>query len=155
MKILCQVTSQGLVPMYEDDYEEKQRLKIGRVVEAEIKTPRNYLFHKKFAALVRLTWENLPERLQTMLNIRSWDDMLTSIKLDLGYAHTIWYGNKEVVILDSIAFKNMDELEFERFYDRAVDVILALYLRGTSKEDLNREVEEKFKSRNYNEYFQA
>ena len=32
MKIYCQVTAQGLVPMYDSDYDEKQRLKVGETV---------------------------------------------------------------------------------------------------------------------------
>ena len=36
MKIYCQVTAQGLVPMYDSDYDEKQRLKVGETVLCEI-----------------------------------------------------------------------------------------------------------------------
>lgn len=136
MDILCKVTAQGLVPMYDSDFEEKKRLREGSVVKVTVTKQRNYEFHKKFFALVRLTFENLPERLHQMLNIHSETDMLTLLKLDLGYAHTVYYGTKQVVIVDSIAFASMDQFEFERFYDRAVDVVLNLYLRGTQKQDL-------------------
>ena len=61
MDIYCRVTEQGLVPMYDSDLEEKRRLKIGDTVLCKISRPRNYEFHKKFFALVRLTYENLPE----------------------------------------------------------------------------------------------
>lgn len=141
MDILCKVTAQGLVPMYDSDFEEKKRLKIGSVVNCSISQKRNYEHHKKFFALVRLTFENLPETLQQMLNIRSEEDMLTCIKLDLGYASTVWYGTKQVVIPKSISFAAMDQTEFEQFYNRAVDMVLGLYLRGTNKQDLLEEIE--------------
>lgn len=48
MKIYCRVTDLGLVPMYDSDYEEKKRLKVGDTVLCDIKKPRNYEFHKKF-----------------------------------------------------------------------------------------------------------
>ena len=141
MDILCKVTAQGLVPMYDSDLEEKKRLREGSVVKVSVTKQRNYEFHKKFFALVRLTFENLPETLQQMLNIRSEEDMLTCIKLDLGYASTVWYGTKQVVIPKSISFAAMDQTEFEQFYNRAVDMVLGLYLRGTNKQDLLEEIE--------------
>lgn len=127
--------------MYDSDYDEKQRLRIGSVVNCTISQKRNYEHHKKFFALVRLTFQNLPEHLQQMLNIRSEEDMLTCLKLDLGYATTIWYGTRQVVVPKSISFAQMDQTEFERFYDRAIDMVLGLYLRGTNRQDLIEEVE--------------
>lgn len=146
MEIYCKVTEQGLIPMYEDDYEEKKRLKVGKVVKCDITIPRNYEFHKKFAALVRLTYDNLPEFRQAAMGVHSWEDMLITIKLDLGYASTVWYGTKQVVIPKSIAFSKMDQTQFECFYDAAVDMVLNLYLRGTKKQDLLDEIESQFKS---------
>lgn len=136
MDILCKVTEQGLVPMYDSDFDEKKRLRPGSVVKVAVTKQRNYEFHKKFFALVRLTFENLPERLHQMLNINDEKDMLILLKLDLGYAHTVWYGTRQVVIADSIAFASMDQYEFERFYKRAVDIVLNLYLRGTTRQEI-------------------
>lgn len=135
------VTGNGLVPIYDSDFDEKQRLKYGDKVLCRITKPRNYEFHKKFFALVRLTYQNLPERLQLMLNIRSEEDMLVCMKLELGYARTVWHKRRQVVIPDSISFAAMDQTEFERFFDRAVDIVLGLYLRGTGKQELLDEIE--------------
>lgn len=141
MDILCKVTAQGLVPMYDSDLEEKKRLRLGSVVNVSVTKQRNYEFHKKFFALVRLTFENLPERLHQMLNINNEKDMLTVLKLDLGYAHTVYYGTKQVVVVESIAFASMDQYEFERFYDRAVDIVLNLYLRGSKRQEIIENLE--------------
>ena len=73
MDIYCSVTPMGLVPMYDSDFDEKRKLKEGEKVLCHISRPRNYEFHKKFFALVRLTFDNLPERLVQMLSIRSED----------------------------------------------------------------------------------
>lgn len=140
MDIYCRVTEQGLVPMYDSDLEEKHRLKIGDTVLCKISRPRNYEFHKKFFALVRLTFENLPEHLHYMLGIWNEDDLLTCIKLDLGLAATIYHGGKEIIKVGSISFAAMDNTEFERFYQRAVDIILNKYLRGTDRETLLEEI---------------
>ena len=60
MDIFCKVTPNGLVPLYDSDYDNKHRLKNGSVVKCKITKPRNLAFHKKFFAMVRLTYENLP-----------------------------------------------------------------------------------------------
>lgn len=136
MEILCRVTEQGLIPMYNSDYEEKKKLRVGETVMCKISKPRNYEFHKKFFALVRLTYQNLPEHLHHMLSIWSEDDMLTCIKMELGLASEIYHGNKLYVKTGSISFASMDNTEFEKFYQRAIDVILNKYLRGTNRNDL-------------------
>lgn len=141
MEILCRVTAQGLVPMYDSDLEEKKKLREGDTVMCSIRKPRNYEFHKKFFALVRLTFDNLPERLVCMLNVRNEQDMLTCFKLDLGLFTTTWHGRREVVKLESISFASMDETEFQKFYDRCIDLVLSTYLRGTDRQSLIEEVE--------------
>lgn len=135
------VTDGGLIPMYDSDLEERKKLKRGDRVLCRITKPRNYEFHKKFFALVRLTYENLPEHLHSMLRIRSEEDMLTSIKLELGYADRLWYSGKQIAVPKSISFAAMDQAEFERFFARAVDLVLTLYLRGTDRKELLDEVD--------------
>lgn len=76
MDIYCRVTPYGLVPLYDSDHDLKQRLRIGSTVRCRISQPRNYEFHKKFFALVRLTYDNLPLPLVERWNVRSVDDML-------------------------------------------------------------------------------
>lgn len=141
MKIYCRVTDLGLIPKYDSDGDEKHRLKVGEDVLVEIKRPRNYEFHKKFFALIRLTFDNLPERLHHMLNVWSEEDMLVCIKLDLGLASTIYHGGRECIKLGSISFAAMDNDEFERFYNRALDLILRKYLRGTTREQIAEEIQ--------------
>lgn len=141
MKVYCRVTDYGLVPMYDSDYEEKKRLKVGDTVLCDIKRPRNYEFHKKFFALVRLAFDNLPECLHHALNIYSEEDMLLSLKIDLGLCSTVRYGFREVIKAGSISFAAMDESAFERFYNRCIDVILHRYLQGTDRRALLDEIE--------------
>lgn len=141
MDILCRVTATGLVPMYDSDYDEKQRLSEGDTVLCTIRKPRNYEFHKKFFALVRLTFDNLPERLVRMLNIHSEESMLDNIKLDLGLYTIVWHARRPVLKLGSISFAKMDETAFQQFYNRCIDIILTNYLRGTTRQEIIEEVE--------------
>lgn len=57
MKIKLLNTSVGLKPLFDEDFEEKKKLKIGEVYEATIKRPRNLSFHRKYFGLINLAWE--------------------------------------------------------------------------------------------------
>lgn len=141
MDIYCRVTDIGMVPMYDSDYDEKQRLKVGDTVLCSIKRPRNYDFHKKFFALLRLTVTNLPQLIQQQMQIFNEEDMLDCLKVDLGLYTTVWHGGKQIIKTGSISFAKMDESEFERFFQRSVDVILRIYLRGTDRQALIDEID--------------
>ena len=141
MDIYCKVTPHGLVPLYDSDHDLKQRLKVGTTVRCRVTLPRNYEFHKKFFALVRLTFDNLPLPLVERWNVRNEDDMLRRFKRDLGYftSHTNELGDNEIEYL-SISFSAMDEADFERFYNDCVDLVLHRYVRGLGREELEEEV---------------
>ena len=141
MDIYCRVTDIGMVPMYDSDYDEKQRLKVGDTVLCSIKRPRNYDFHKKFFALLRLTVTNLPHLIQQQMQIFTEEDMLDCLKVDLGLNNTDWHGGKQIIKTGSIKKEKMDECECERFVQRSVDVILRIYLRGTDRKALIEEID--------------
>jgi len=141
MEIYVKCMPEGLVPMYDSDLENRKKLKVGEVYKVEVSLPRNYKFLKKFFALVRLVFNNLPEHIVRMLNVRSEEDMLDCFKLQLGLYRQVWHGRRPVVKLGSISFAAMDETEFQKFYNRCVDITLTTFLRGTSRQDLLEEVE--------------
>ena len=130
MDIFCKVTPYGLVPLYDSDYDLKKRLRVGSVVKCKVSNPRNYEHHKKFFALVRLTFDNLPSNLAEYF------------KRDLGYFKTSLNerGEKEIEY-QSISFSAMEQHEFERFYNQCIDLVLYKYIKGIDKEDLITEIE--------------
>lgn len=141
MDIYCRVTDIGLIPMYDSDLDEKHRLRIGDNVLCTIKRPRNYEFHKKYWALLRLTVANLPHIIQQQMQIFTEEDLLDCLKIDLGLFTTRWHGGRQIVKTGSISFAKMDNTEFEKFFSRSVDAILRIYLRGTDRQALIEEVE--------------
>jgi len=142
MDIFCKVTAYGLVPLYDSDYDLKKRLRVGSVVKCKVSNPRNYEHHKKFFALVRLTFDNLPSNLAEYFKIHNEEDMLRRFKRDLGYFKTSLNerGEKEIEY-QSISFSAMEQHEFERFYNQCIDLVLYKYLKGIDKEDLITEIE--------------
>lgn len=142
MDIYCRVTPYGLVPLYDSDHDMKKRLKTGSTVRCRVTQPRNYEFHKKFFALVRLTYDNLPLQLVERWNIRSVDDMLRRFKRDLGYfsSRTNDLGEREIEYR-SISFAVMDGEQFGRFYNDCVNLVLYKYIPGIGRGELEEEVE--------------
>lgn len=142
MEIFCKVTAHGLVPLYDSDYDLKKRLRVGSVVKCKVSNPRNYEHHKKFFALVRLTFDNLPSKLAEYFKVHNEEDMLRRFKRDLGYFKTSLNerGEKEIEY-QSISFSAMEQHEFERFYNQCIDLVLYKYLKGIDKEDLITEIE--------------
>lgn len=141
MDIYCRVMPHGLVPLHESDHDLMSRLRTGATVRCRVTLPRNYRFHKKFFALVRLTLDNLPLPLCQRWGIRSEGDMLRRFKRDLGL-FTSWTnerGEREIEYR-SISFAAMDEQEFERFYDDCVSLVLRTYIPGVLRADLEEEV---------------
>lgn len=108
MDIYCRVTDIGLIPMYDSDLDEKHRLRIGDNVLCTIKRPRNYDFHKKYFALLRLTVANLPHLIQQQMQIFTEEDLLDCLKIDLGLFTTRWHGGRQIVKTGSISFAKMD-----------------------------------------------
>lgn len=142
MEIFCKVTPYGLVPMYDRDSDLKKRLKPDTVVKCKISNPRNYEHHKKFFALVRLTFDNLPCNLAEIWEIHNEEDMLRRFKRDLGYYISTYNerGEREIEY-QSISFAAMEQHEFERFYNQCVDLVLYKYIKGIDRKDLITEIE--------------
>lgn len=139
MKLYLKVTATGLTPMYDSDFDEKKKLEIGTEVVAEIKRPRNYEHHKKFFALLRLVFDNLPEDLSE--RYPNMESLLTEIKFQLGYYDThITLSGRETHIPKSIAFEMMSQDEFAKFYDRTVDVVMRWFLPENSRQELAEEI---------------
>lgn len=126
--------------MYDSDLEEKQHLRVGERVLCSIRRPRNYEFHKKYFALLRLTVDNLPETLQEQMHIYNEEDLLDCLKLELGLFRIVQHGEREIIKTGSISFASMDEREFERFYNRSLDIIIHRYLIGTSRQQIAEEI---------------
>lgn len=142
MDIYCRVTPYGLVPLYDSDLGLKQRLRPGSTVRCRVSLPRNYRFHKKFFALVRLAFDNLPLPLVERWNVRSVDDMLRRFKRDLGYfTATVDEAGEREIEYRSISFASMDEEEFGRFYEDCVNLVLHRYIPGINRQDLLEEVQ--------------
>ena len=118
MEIFLVKTQSGVLAPFDDAAAQRMaKIKTNEVVRAEITKPRNLLFHKKFMALVRLVFEN-QERYNSI------EDLLVEFKLKVGhYKEHITTDGKIVYVPKSISFSQMDEYEFNEFYNKALNVL--------------------------------
>lgn len=142
MILYCTVTDYGLMPYDDNDLQLFRRLKRGAVVKVETRTPRNLRFHRKFFALLRVTFDNLPEHIASSMHIESIEALLMLLKMDMGYFDVVEIGEHHFVKTRSISFAEMDEAAFSEFYNKAVTCILNNYLTRSSQADLEEAVQD-------------
>lgn len=135
MKLNLLNTPHGLVPITDEDYDEKKRLKLGTIYSAEIKVPRNYKFHKKFFALLNTAWAYLPERTQN--GFRSIDGFRQYLTVAAGHYDTFFSPSRKefVEIPKSISFGSMSEEEFEELYENVYRVIFSIIGKYVNEEE--------------------
>ena len=126
---------------YDSDLEAVKSIPVGETIKAKYIKSRNVRHHKKFFAMLKMVTENMPESMpEQYQNI---DLLLDEIKFQLGHFemhHTL--GGKDYYKVKSISFGKMDQVAFDGFYNRAVDVILKWFLKDISKEQFDKEVME-------------
>ena len=138
MKLLVINTPRGLVPLGDDDYDEKKKLKLGQTYSVEVKVARNVDFHRKYFALISYAWEFLneqeTERFRTKENFRKY------VEVAAGHCDVIFHPRLQeyVEIPKSISFGKMDNAEFSDLYQRVKDVIFSLIGNRVSQDQFER-----------------
>jgi hypothetical protein len=136
MKIYLRKTLKGLQPADDEAAKCIKRFAQGDTFECEIKKPRNYEFHKKAFALFTLVFDN-QERYDTL------EDLLVEFKLRTGhYKEHITARGVMVYVPKSISFAQMEECDFQEFYSKAINVALKYFIPGSTREEIDRAVNE-------------
>lgn len=131
MKLLLQNTLHGLIPLYNSDYEEKKKLKLGEIYEADIKHPRNYEFLKKFMALINVGVSNSKMDLP-------FDVYRKIMVMRAGYFIAYQTDKGTHYEPESISFASMDETKFQEVYSRVLDKIIADL--GCTNEEIEKQL---------------
>ena len=94
------------------------KLKEGETLKLTYKKVRNGTYHSKFFSMINLVFEN-QDKYDVM------EDFLTEVKLRSGHYKThVTLKGKMIYIPKSIAFDEMDQFDFEKFYEKAINVCL-------------------------------
>ena len=139
MKLYLNNTAAGLVPLYDDDYEQKRKLRLGKVYLAEIKLARNVQFHRKYFALIRCAWEYQNGEMQAFFK----DDVnlfRKTVEVAAGVCERVYNLSLKswVDIPKSISFSSMSAEEFDEMYERIKDVLFSTFLRHISEEEFSK-----------------
>ena len=126
MKLLVVNTPRGLVPMGDDEYDEKKKLKLGETYSVEVKVVRNLDFHRKYFALISYAWEFLNE--QETAAFRTKDGFRKSVEIAAGHYEPQYdlTTRSYIHVPKSISFGKMDNAAFSDLYRRVKDVIFSI-----------------------------
>ena len=138
MEILLYNTPSGLKPCYDEDYEEKKKLKIGEIYKAKITIPRNIKHHRKFFAMLKTCWEYQSEERRAKMFQNSFDLFRQTVLLAAGISNRIWDVNAKrfIDIPKSISFSNMTQTEFDEVYNRCFDALCSTFVSHVSRYEL-------------------
>lgn len=119
----------ALHPSGEEDENYLKRFKIGDVFKAEVKMKRNGKHHRLGMAMLQEVFRNQDR-------YDSFDSFMIEVKILTGYvdAHIscdgqIYYSVK------SISFEAMDELEFGRWKNEALNAVFSHFIPGMAEEE--------------------
>lgn len=136
MELHLMCTSDGLKPLYDDDFDKKKYLKEGVVYKAKISIPRNLAFHRKYFSLVNTAWEYLDEKQRSFFGDKQ-DSFRKCVEVSAGSFELIYSvtRNEWQQVPKSISFGKMSEEEFENLYERVKDVIFKIFLSHINEDE--------------------
>ena len=126
-KIYLKKDGWHLVPCDAESLQLVKKLKNDTVFSAEIKQPRNYEFHKKLFALVKIGCDNSKSITAPLEVYRKY------ITIKAGYYKVYQTPKGNFIEADSISFGSMSQETFEELYKRVLDQI-CLDIGSTSLE---------------------
>ena len=129
---------------YDSESEEWLQASSAPFFIADISTPRNYQFHKKYFALLNIAYKHWePETQDTKYGApeKNFDRFRDEITIMSGYYTVAATINGDVrLIPKSISFAKMDEETFQAYYSKVIDVILKKVLIGWTIEQVDQQI---------------
>lgn len=134
MDIWLTRTLAGLVPADEAAKQAVKRWKIGETLKCSVRKPRDYTNHKKYFALLNLTFENQEK-------YTSFEHFRKAVQIAAGHVDELITIEGEIVFIPkSIAYDALDEMEFDKVF-RETMVVCAKILGDLDLHELRIEVE--------------
>ena len=134
----------SLYPRGEQAQDYFKCLKNGETYHADIKQPRNAKFHAKYFALLNYAFSFFEEadiKYKGEPVSANFDRFRNDITILAGFYEATYDINLKIHLkAKSISFALMKEDEFEKLYNRTIDVILAKVLTRQTKTDINSAV---------------
>ena len=136
MKLLFRKQLGALRPVDTEGEEALHKIANGTLVTVEMKRGRNLPHMRLFMALLHLVHDN-QDRYDSFNSFRA------AFTIALGHYDSVVLPDGSVAVTPkSISFANMDQTEFDVFFNDAVDLICRRWLPTVGSEALTREVHE-------------
>ena len=127
MIIYAQIKNGELCPENNSDLDNFKKIKPDTTYKFVVTQPRNVNFHRKYFSLLNLAFDN-QEKFNNIEDFRAWSTMKA------GYYNRIQTPGDDMFLPVSINFASMDNLEFEQFYSKVLDVFIEFL--DTTKENI-------------------
>lgn len=122
MRILLIKTPLGFIPAFDSDYEQAKKIGNGNTVEVTITKKRNILFHRKYFALLKCIFHNLPEKYNE--KIRNVEDLRKAVMFAIGHTEKVFDLQGEVNEIPlSISFEALDNYDFQDIYNDTLNIL--------------------------------
>ena len=117
----------GLSPYTDEDAIELRRVGIGDILQAKALDQRNVQHHRKFFALIRIVYDNMPEQFDS--HFPTQDDLRHELIKRAGFykEYIDLKGNKQYRA-ESISFDSMGQKRFDELYSKVLDVVVQWFL---------------------------
>jgi len=126
-------------PVNEDSIKAVMKLAEDDVIKCEVWKQRNYMFLRKYFALLKTTIYHMPENIPD--RFRDKDYLRKYIQICIGSAEVmVGLTGRENFIPKSISFADMDEDEFKEVYNKTLDFILKHFVTGVDQYDFELEI---------------
>lgn len=133
--VLMEKTISGLQPIDDLGRERLRKIKLGDLVTADIKQPRNVRRLQLYWALIQKVYEN-------QQRFKSPENLSDALKVYVGHCEALKLRDGTIVQAPkSIAFANMEEPEFAMFLDRVIDVVATEIIPNLDRTALRDELE--------------
>lgn len=148
-ELLAKVSGDGFVAMNERARMAVAKIGQGKIVKIKVIQVRNGRFHRLYWKLIDTVWKNVESIAYPDL-----DDFHDAIKIMVGYRkrlivyHDIRNDDGEIIVPAgteffvprSIAFANMTQETFDRFFDRVADLVVTYFWPTVTADWLKREI---------------
>lgn len=136
-KLILRKLGTSLVAQDRNVIDDVLKIKEGSLVVCEVKRPRSVEHLRLFFALVRLIWDNCDTD-----RYPNEEDLRAALTISAGHRLRIELPNGEVgFAAKSISFENMDQIQFNEFYERVCDAVHKHFVPGLESDAIRREIE--------------
>jgi len=133
--------SQLYTTKYESDLDISKKFPVGQMVVGSItkQAIRNYLFLKKFFAMINCAYFHMPE--QYADRYKSVDELRKALTAQAGFrTEHVSLSGKKFYEVDSISFDKMTAERFEDLYSKVFDVVCEYVFAGVQTKEVENQI---------------